>query len=522
MQVSKEHIKVSAFARRFTMAVINKLILGRSRLYERQGFWPFIKIFILSFAALSLTGCVTLKNLSRRTADSPQTTWTAPAKAAQQQVSPPSPLIPAELRQSQQSWTLANLVDIGLANNLQTRAAWNAARSASAALGAVQSTYYPWINAVVSGARSKTVFAGGQFKFTQTTLNPMASVSFLLFDFGGRKASTEQARQTLQAANWMQNSSIQNVILQIESAYYQYLAAKALLKAQEISLKGAQANYDAASERHRVGVATIADVLQAKTALSRVELDMVTAQGAIQTLHGVLANSLGLAANTSFEVIDELPEQLPLERVSEQVDLCIKEAESQRPDLAASRALVLGAEAQIHKAQSNLLPSFAASGSIGQIYYNNVPQGISTFSVSILMNIPIFNGFQYRYQLLQAKANAELVKAEMIKLEQDVVLQVWTSFYSLKTSEQRIKTSQDLLESAMKSYDVALGRYKEGVGSILDLLSAQSLLENGRVQVIQAKTDWFLSLVQFAHDTGTLGLPEKKTGLPAQSEKGDN
>jgi outer membrane protein len=504
------------------MALNNEPISGRSRVCKSQGFWPFIKISILSISALSLISCVSLEKLSRRTADSPQDTWTPPVKADQHQVSLPFPQIPAELGQSRQTWTLANLVDIGLANNLQTRVAWNAARSASAALGAVRSSYYPRISATVNGAKSKAAFAGGKFIVDQVTLNPVASLSFLLFDFGGRKASAEQARQALQAANWMQNSTIQNVILQIESGYYQYLAAKALLKAEETSLKGAQANYDAASERHRVGVATIADVLQAKTALSLVELDTVTAQGVIQTLHGVLANSLGLPANTSFEVIDELPEELPLENIREQVDLCIKEAESRRPDLAASRALALRAEAQIHKAQSDLLPTLTANGSMGRIYYGNMPQVNSTFGFSILLDVPIFAGFQRRYQVLQAKADAELAKAGMMKLEQDVVLQVWTSFYSLKTSEQKIKTSRDLLESAMKSYDVALGRYKEGVGSILDLLAAQSVLENGRVQVIQAKTDWFLSLVQFAHDTGTLGLSETKAGLPAQSKKGDN
>ncbi len=74
-------------------------------------------------------------------------------------------------------------------------------------------------------------------------------------------------------------------------------------------------------------------------------------------------------------------------------------------------------------------------------------------------------------------------------------------------SEQKIKTAQDLLASAEKSYEVALARYKEGVGSILDLLTAQSVLENGRGQDIQARTEWFLSLVQFTHDTGTLGAP---------------
>jgi outer membrane protein TolC len=111
-----------------------------------------------------------------------------------------------------------------------------------------------------------------------------------------------------------------------------------------------------------------------------------------------------------------------------------------------------------------------------------------------------------------------------MKLEQDIALQVWTSYYGLKTSGQRISTANDLLESATASYDVALGRYKAGVGSILDLLAAQTLLEDGRVQVIQAKADWLLSLVQFAHDTGTLGTPVegRRPGPPVQNEKGDH
>ncbi|HYA49002.1 MAG TPA: TolC family protein, partial [Burkholderiales bacterium] len=73
-------------------------------------------------------------------------------------------------------------------------------------------------------------------------------------------------------------------------------------------------------------------------------------------------------------------------------------------------------------------------------------------------------------------------------------------------------------------YDVALGRYKEGVGSILDLLAAESVLENARVQLVQAKSDWFLALVQFTHDTGALEPPAGpgKPVAPTGSDKGDH
>jgi outer membrane protein len=112
----------------------------------------------------------------------------------------------------------------------------------------------------------------------------------------------------------------------------------------------------------------------------------------------------------------------------------------------------------------------------------------------------------------------------MTGLGREIELEVWTSYYGLKTAEQQIRTARDLLESARASYDVALGRYKEGVGSILDLLSAQAVLQNGRLQLVQAKSDWFLALVQFTHDTGALEPPAApvKPGPPSSSEKGDH
>jgi outer membrane protein TolC len=58
---------------------------------------------------------------------------------------------------------------------------------------------------------------------------------------------------------------------------------------------------------------------------------------------------------------------------------------------------------------------------------------------------------------------------------------------------------------------VATDRYRSGVGSILDVLTAEAALESARAQEIQARTDWFLAVAQLAHDTGTLAAPAQET-----------
>jgi outer membrane protein len=85
------------------------------------------------------------------------------------------------------------------------------------------------------------------------------------------------------------------------------------------------------------------------------------------------------------------------------------------------------------------------------------------------------------------------------------ISEVFTSYYALKTATQRVATSAELLTSAVQSEEVARGRYAEGVGSILDLLTAQSALADARAQSVQSRWTWYASLAQLSHDAGVLG-----------------
>ena len=468
---------------------------------------------------ISAAGCVRMENLAARTAPSPQTAWIPPTDAAAPAVTVPTVTIPPRLDATRDRWTLGDLVDLGLGNNMQTRIAWSAARSAAAALGAARGGYYPKLSVDVNAAKTNGSAVGGRFAYDYSSLTPSAGLTWLLFDFGGRGGLNEEARQALVAANWTQNTAIQNIILQVEQYYYRYLSAKALLQAQDASLKEAEKNLEAANARRAAGVATLADTLQARTAYSRVQLSLVSTQGLLQILKGTLASAVGLPANTSFDVADELPASLPLDQASGAMESYIAEAQSKRPDLAAARALALRAEAHVNTVRSDGLPTLVFNGSLGRVYYSTPAQG-NSFSAAVLLDIPLFRGFTNSYKVLQAESDAESARAQMRKAEQDVILQVWTSYSGVRTAAQSIKTAQDLYDAALQSYQVSLAGYKQGVGSILDLLAAQSALENGRQQIVQSKAQWLMSIVQFAHDTGTLDIPGKTPAGPGPAAIG--
>jgi outer membrane protein TolC len=214
---------------------------------------------------------------------------------------------------------------------------------------------------------------------------------------------------------------------------------------------------------------------------------------------------MGLPANIPYDIV--IPKkEIPLKETLEKVEAYLAQAEKQRPDLAAARAQARKASANVRKVKARAYPSINGTANWGSTYYGTTALYKDNYSGGLLFSVPLFTGFSQHYNVQQARADEQTAQARLKRLEQQVVLEVWTSYYNLKTAEQRVRTSEDLLKSATESYQVALGRYKAGVGSILDLLSAQSALEGARAQRVQANSDWFVSLAALARDTGTLNV----------------
>ena len=121
--------------------------------------------------------------------------------------------------------------------------------------------------------------------------------------------------------------------------------------------------------------------------------------------------------------------------------------------------------------------------------------------------MPIFEGLAPAYDALAARAASDAARARADAAGQRVSLDVWTSYQGQLTAGRRLETARDLLASARASADVARGRYQEGVGSILDLLTAQAALETAQAEDVRARFDYLVSLAQLARASGHLDLP---------------
>jgi len=473
-----------------------------------------IPLFLLAAAAGACTQFATERAIEKETPPSPATPWAPPAAARAEQKPTPPPEIPEKYRDAKTILSLPEVIDIALRNNPLTKRSWAQARAAAAALGSRRSEYFPEIDLGAAVTRQKSTTFGGASTFFQTTYGPTATLNWLLLDFGGRSGDISEAQQALFTAHWTHNATLQNVILQVTSSYYLYGNAKELLISQEASVKESRENYEAANARHDAGVSTVADVLQARTALSQDELALETVRGQIETIRGELATALGVPANIPVETAD-LPRDVNVEAVTASIDGLIEQAQKERPDLGAARAEAERSRLHVGTIRAERLPVVSAFGNANRLSYAD-PSGVpyrTTYSGGIELSLPLFDGGRRRYDVRQAQEEAKAASATAQTLEQEVILQVWTSYFAVRTAAQRVRTSEDLLQSATQATEVTAGRYKSGVGSILDLLTSQRSLAQARAQEVQARSDWFQSLTQLAHDTGVLGpLPPGSAG----------
>ncbi len=461
-----------------------------------------------ALAAALLAACVGTPSVSGvpGASPAPEKPWTPPPskrKVITAADTSAQAVVPPDLADRIRRLTLAEIVDLGLRNNAQTRLAWANAQTAAAAYGSAKGEWLPTIDADVTGQRVKTVASAGRVSVRQSVFTPSATLSYLLFDFGGRTGRVAGARERLLAAGFTHNAAIQDVVLQIQVGYFQYIANRSLLVAQRTTLAEAQANLEAAEERRRVGLATIADVLQARTAASQAQLNLQTTEGGLQTARGALALALGLPANLPYDV-DSSAAAVPVAPLADSVDALIGSALQGRPDLAAAQAEASAARAGIGELRSDLLPSLQLTATGGRTYATTIPNGANSYNLSLGLSIPIFNGFSRQYDLRGARFQADAADARTQTLRQQVVYQVFSAYYALQTATRRVRTADVLIASAEQSNEVALARYKAGVGSVLDLLASQSALADARAQQVDARLAWSVSFAQLAHDAGVL------------------
>ena len=441
----------------------------------------------------------------------PEQPWNAPS--GRQQLKPPAPLTPAFTPDPAKIYTLSDLVNLAERNNPETRVAWENAKARAADLGIAKAALYPTLAAAVlaQSSRNDVFFAPSYYRQTEESFSPAFALDYIIFDFGRRGQEISIARSNLLAANFGFNDTHRRIIFEVMRAYYRLLDTKGQEDAAEANLKNADTVQQNAEARLQLGLATLPDVLEARSAAAQANYDLQAAIGATEIAHGDLATALGVSPTIQFQVESIQSLTIP-QNLSDTVETSIDKALAQRPDLMQRVAELRAAAAAIKEAHSAYLPTLSVNGTGGlarRYGVQDLTPGIYSpteefWNARLSLTWTLFDGLERENRLARAKAEQKQAAAEVDAIRDQVENQVWAAYSTAQTALRQQKAAAALLTAATESYNAALQSYTYGVRSQIDVVSAQRTLAQARTADVSARTQLLTGVADLAFETGDL------------------
>jgi outer membrane protein len=408
------------------------------------------------------------------------------------------------------NYSLPELIDLAESHNPETRVAWERARAQAAAWGVARSELYPTVAAAALAGvdRDQAYLADRFFRHTIGGFEVVLNLNYTIFDFGARSGRINAARAEALAANFAFNDTHRNVIYRVEQAYYQLLNASGQEEAARANLSNAQAVRQAAEERLNHGLATLPDVLEARSANAQAEYELQAVLGAEEIAYGNLATALGTTPQTAIHV-QPLRELTIPSTIDETVNSAMDRALAQRPDLLQRVADVQAAKARVKEARAAYYPSlnFTASPTAQSLYglQQQFPWGQTAGlagGMAFKLNWTVFDGRARRNRLAQAEANVHEAEAQIHVSRDQIANEVWAAYSDLNTALRQREAATALLEAAGRSYDAALESYNYGLRNLLDVTAAQRTLAQARSTDVLARTQVLTTLAALAFRAG--------------------
>lgn len=407
--------------------------------------------------------------------------------------------------------TLAEVIDIALINNPETKRSWSQAREAAANYGISLKKYFVLsdIDANYYRQREAMFFgSGGRGIVYETFYGGELDLKYTILDFGQTRATSQAALQSLYAADLSHNRQLQTVVRSAMNDYYDYLSQKALVKASKQNVLNAEVALDAVNEKFNSGVADMSDKVQATTKLLQQKLDLIDNKKQLSTKYTILLKQLGLNSNIEIS-FEDYPDDIKLYTI-DFLDNLINLAINNRPDLQSYEAQLASAKQELKLALAKRYPTIDGSFQFGRQYTNLTLSDHYDFKGEISFNYPLFQGFFIENNIKKARAKLEKSEADLREKQLQLIQEVSQYADDVSYSREAYIFSKQFLESAQLDFDINLQEYKTGTATIVELINAQTSVADAAYKLVNSEKNWYTSIANMAYATGVLtNNPEK-------------
>ncbi len=391
--------------------------------------------------------------------------------------------------------------------------------------------YYPTVSPQFSYGRSYAN-AGGS-GFGSESRNGDVSLRYRIYDTGLRDVSARSSRAGLRASEFAEADTRQAVVTDVASSYFTVLRNQALVRVSESQVARAQNTLDVVTAQVDVGLAAAVDVFQARADLSNAQVNLLTSRNNANLAQAQLKFSIGIVGGSQLTLADVPaptdatpttatltpdpaatatggtgagattgPQTAPSPATTGDeaaINRYIELAYRTRADVARVAAGIDQNRASVQLARINsgvLVTSDAAVG------YQFAPGTGNNRQFGAQVSYPLFDAGASRAAVRAAQANQRAAELQLESLRQQVAVNVEQTYRQLALARASVPAAEAAQQAAQINFEAATESRREGVGDIIDVITAQTLLVQAQTNFVQAVYNFYVADAQLARAVG--------------------
>ncbi len=382
---------------------------------------------------------------------------------------------------------LKRCIGIALKRQPNILAALNTVRVNESRVGQARANYYPQVNLSTEYSRN---YAGSSSSSTYASRSPYndysssVTLSQNIYDF--EKTSTQVKIQNLNRDSSRQDleNVTSQIIFSVKQTYYGLLSTTKNREVAAETVRQFQHHLEQAKGFFDVGLKPKFDVTKAEVDLSNAKLNLLTAENNVKIARVNLNNAIGLPNAPPFNIEDSLAFQ-PYDISFDEV---LQKAYANRPDLQSLLLKKASQEKSIDLAKKGYYPYLTGNASYG--YEGQSFPVDKNWTVGATLSIPIFSGLSTKYQVDEARANLDVLKANEETLRQSIYLDAQQAYLNLQVAKDKISTAGLAVRQANENLDLANGRYAAGVGNPIEVTDSLVAQSNAKTAYVAALYDY--------------------------------
>ena len=315
------------------------------------------------------------------------------------------------------------------------------------------------------------------------------------------KARKLQARANLNNLDFTKDEAI----LETAKAYYELLRAKISIEIHLKNLYERTAQLKLTQTLMEAGLGTRFDVVRSKGEQALAEQNFMVALNNFRTAQAKLANVMGIEVNSHlFPIEIEVKPFILIDEKLTTEDL-FKIAEFSRDDVKTYEAKIKSLKQEKYKVYTDFIPKprilyqgqFQGTARVG-VYSNNV--------VGAYLDVPL--GSRLGVGTV-TKANSVQAQIDSLSYSLEVLLRnikesIISNYYKAQILKERIEIAKRQVEYASDSVTLAELRLDAGEGILIDVIQAQTIKNNARIELLSTIVDYNINQIQLLYDNGTI------------------